>query len=131
MDEQQTCGKGLASNASLPDKLGALTGAVADILEAHMPALDLTDPAAAQEHAAYAQLVAEHRAAAGRLTTIARHMEDSWSLPMGRHDPVAMAAPAVRAAFRSFVTLERELQALLQTRLQADEAMLSAMQPGR
>ena len=65
MDEQQTCGKGLASNASLPDKLGALTGAVADILEAHMPALDLTDPAAAQEHAAYAQLVAEHRAAAG------------------------------------------------------------------
>ena len=41
MDEQQTCGKGLASNASLPDKLGALTGAVADILEAHMPALDL------------------------------------------------------------------------------------------
>jgi hypothetical protein len=127
MDDLPTCGKGLAANASLPDKLGALTGAAADVLELHMDALDLTDPAAAQEHAAYALLVAEHRAAAGRLTTIARHMADYWDLPMARHDAARMAAPPVRAAFRNFVTLERELLTLLQQRLPGDEAMLTAM----
>jgi hypothetical protein len=43
MKEQQTCGKGLAENSALPAKLGELTDAFAEILEAHREALDPTD----------------------------------------------------------------------------------------
>jgi hypothetical protein len=43
MDDQPTCGKGLAEHAVLPAKLGELIVSVAGVLEAHMPALDLTD----------------------------------------------------------------------------------------
>ena len=43
MKEQQTCGKGLAENSALPAKLGELTDALAEILEAHREALDPTD----------------------------------------------------------------------------------------
>jgi hypothetical protein len=50
VEQQQTCGKGLAENAVLPARLGAVTGALADVLEAHVKALDLDDENARAEH---------------------------------------------------------------------------------
>ena len=52
MDEQQTCGKGLAEHSVLPAKLGELTAAIAAILEHHQTALDLTDENARKEYKA-------------------------------------------------------------------------------
>ena len=43
MDDQPTCGKGLAEHASLPAKLGELSSAMAKLLEFHQTTLDLTD----------------------------------------------------------------------------------------
>jgi hypothetical protein len=126
-DNTPTCGTGLAAHAPLPEKLGALTAAVADVLRVHMNALDLTDPRARQEHAAYGRLVADHRAAAGQLAAIAQQLRGARDLPMGRHDAAAMAAAEVLESFRAFVELEQELVALLEERLAGDREMLAAI----
>lgn len=127
METPQTCGRGLAKHSALPAKLAELTGAVAVILELHMKALDLTDGNSRNEFDAYRQLANEHRDIAAQLHTTATEMAGNRDLPMGRHDPNAMAAPAAVDAFERFVKLERELVTLLESRLQQDRQMLIQM----
>ena len=43
MDEPRTCGEGLAQRSVLPVRVSALTAAMAEVLETHQQALDLTD----------------------------------------------------------------------------------------
>jgi hypothetical protein len=43
MEEEPTCGKGLAEQSVLPAKLGQLMASLADNLEVHLKALDLPD----------------------------------------------------------------------------------------
>jgi hypothetical protein len=127
MKEQQTCGKGLAETSVLPAKLGELTDAVAEILEAHMEALDRTDQESREENDAYRELARTHRRIAMDLRETAGRMAGHRDLPMGRHFPEKTAAPRVREAFQKFVKLEQELAALLQMRMEADRKMLQAM----
>ena len=127
MADQPTCGQGLAEHSALPAKLGALTAAVAENLELHMRALDLGDASAVRERDAYRELAQEHRTTAAQLRATAERMAGYRDLPMGRHDPKAMSSPKVREAFAQFVTLEQELLALLQNRIERDRQMLSAM----
>lgn len=127
MTDEPTCGQGLAANSALPAKLAELTGSVAEILEGHMNALDLSDDAARREHELYGLLVREHRASATALAATARRMAGARDLPMGRHDMAAMADPEMAAAFERFVRLEEELLQLLQARLGSDRALLSTM----
>jgi hypothetical protein len=49
MEEEPTCGKGLAEQSVLPAKLGQLMASLAENLEVHLKALDLTDENARQE----------------------------------------------------------------------------------
>jgi hypothetical protein len=127
MDDHPTCGKGLAENAVLSAKLAELTASVADILEAHMPALDLTDERSKREYEVYRRLAEDHRRAGLQLEAIGKQMAGYRDLPMGRHDEKAMAAPAVVESFQKFVGLEQELLALLQRRIEQDRQMLVAM----
>jgi hypothetical protein len=127
MDDRPTCGKGLAENAELPAKLGELTASVADILEAHMPALDLADERSKREYEVYRRLVEDHRQASLQLEAIAKRMAGYRDLPMGRHEQSAMAASAVVDSFQRFVELERELLALLERRVERDRQILVAM----
>jgi hypothetical protein len=127
MDERPTCGKGLADNAALLEKLGKVTEAVGDILDAHLPSLDLTDERSRKEHEVYRQLVEEHRRAGSQLEAIARQMAASRDLPMGRHKPEAMASPAVSRSFQRFVELEQDLATALQLRLEQDRRMLDGI----
>jgi hypothetical protein len=127
MDDQPTCGKGLAEHAVLPATLGELIASVADVLEAHMPALDLTDEPSRQEHEAYRHLARDHRQAGLQLQAIARQMAGYRDLPMGRHDAKAMSAPPVLDSYQRFVRLEQELLTLLQRRVQQDRQMLVSM----
>jgi hypothetical protein len=127
MDEQPTCGKGLAEHAVLPAKLGELIASVAGVLEAHMPALDLTDAASRQEHEVYRHLAKDHRQAGLQLQAMAVQMAGYRDLPMGRHDAKAMTAPAVLESYQRFVGLEEELLTLLQRRVEQDRQMLAAM----
>jgi hypothetical protein len=127
MEEEPTCGKGLAAHSTLPAKLGELTDAVAENLEVHMTALDLEDENARREHAAYESLAREHRAIAARLRALGEEMAGYRDLPMGRHDMTAMSSPPVLAAFTTLVRVEQELLTLLQEREALNREMLAAM----
>jgi hypothetical protein len=127
MDEQQTCGRGLAENSVLPAQLAQVIETMADNLNVHMQALELDDEPAREEHAVYLRLVEEQRQAAGRLRAVAAEMAGARDLPMGRHDEQTMQSPEVGDAFRRFVTARRELLALLERMAEQDQQMLAAM----
>jgi hypothetical protein len=125
--EQPTCGQGLAAHSSLPAKLGALSAAVAEVLETHIKALDLEDENARQEHAAYRKLAEEHRQSAAQLLATGEEMAGYRDLPVARHDPNAMMSSQAADAFAKFVKVEQELLALLEERVEQDRTMLREM----
>jgi hypothetical protein len=127
VEEQPTCGIGLAEHSVLPAKLGQLMASVARILETHMTALDLSDQNARLEHDAYQQLAREHQAAAAQLEATAKAMAGYRDLPMGRHDETAMSSPAAVAAFEQYVVVERELLTLFEKEVEHDKQMLATM----
>jgi hypothetical protein len=127
VDEPQTCGRGLAENSVVPAKLADVAGAMAEVLEVHMRALDLTDENARTELDAYTKLVRDWRAIAANLQMTAERMAGYRDLPMTRHDEQAMAALVVRDAFRTFVTAKRDLLTLLRQQAEGDERMLAEM----
>jgi hypothetical protein len=126
-EEPQTCGTGLAENAVLPEKLGAVAAGMADVLENHMQALDVTDPNAKAEHDAYTKLVSELRRVAAELRATADQMAGYRHLPMGRHDEQVMASADVLRTFEDFVKAKHELQALLERQVARDQEMLAQM----
>jgi hypothetical protein len=124
-DDQPTCGEGLAANAVLPAKLAALMAAQAEVLKRHTQALDLTDANAQKELDAYTKLERAHRGVASELASLAEAMASYRNLPMGRHDTTVMTDPKGQMeAFQRFVAVERELLALLQAKLEAEEQLL-------
>lgn len=127
MKTTQTCGRGLEEHSALPAKLAELLDAVAVVLDLHMKALDLTDESSRKEHEAYRRLTNEHNEVAAQLHMTATEMAGYRDLPMGRHDPKAMAAPAVVDAFEKFVKLEQELVTLLERRVKKDRQILIQM----
>jgi len=100
---------------------------MAENLERHTEALDLSDENSRREREAYLDLAKGYRQIATQLQTIARQMAGYRDLPMGRHDPKAMASPKLRDAFEKFVSLEQDLLTLLQKRVEQDRTMLMAM----
>jgi hypothetical protein len=125
MEEQQTCGKGLAEHSALPRAAGALIDALAENLEVHLEALDREDDAARAEHDAYTSLAARHRAIAGALRSASDEMSGYRDLPMAPHDMAVMTSPRVGEAFARLVAAERELAAVLETSIRRHEAMLA------
>jgi hypothetical protein len=126
MDDQPTCGKGLAEHSALPAKLAELEDALAENLELHQGTLDLSDEHARRELDAYVRLAREHRSIAARLRETARHMADYRDLPMGRHDERALADSKLFAAFENFVKVEEELLTQLDAAVERDRQMLAA-----
>jgi hypothetical protein len=127
MDEQQTCGKGLAENSALPAQLAEVTEAMAGNLQVHMAALELDDEPAREEHAVYLRLVEEQRQAAGRLRAVAGEMAAARDLPMGRHDAETMRSPEVGDAFRRYLQAKQDLLTLLQRMADQDQQLLAQM----
>jgi hypothetical protein len=125
MDEQQTCGRGLAEHSALPARLAEVTEAMATNLQVHMQALELDDEPAREEHAVYLRLAEEQRQAAARLRAVAAEMAAARDLPMGRHDEQTMSSPEVGDAFQRFVTAKQELLTLLQRMVSDDQRMLA------
>jgi hypothetical protein len=125
--DEPTCGKGLAEHSALPAKIGAVIGAIGEVLELHMTALDLTDERSRREHDAYRELADVHRHIASQLQATARRMAGYRDLPMGRHDMSVMASPKAAEVFAQVVKLEGELLSLLQSRVERDRAMLGEM----
>jgi hypothetical protein len=129
--EQQTCGKGLAENSVLPAKLGEVISAMAGNLEAHMKALDLTDPNSQAEYDAYEKLLKDFRQIAAELSVTAIHMAQYRDLLMGRHDANAMTHPRVEEAFEKFVHAKKELLELLEQTDERDNKLLQIMRANK
>ena len=128
MDDQPTCGKGLAASSMLPAALGAVAASLSEVLVAHQASLDVTDADAKREHDAYQDIADAHRLIAAQLDAAAKRMAAYQDLPMGPHDVKVIAGPRAVNAFVHFVQREEELLALLQRRLEEDRAMLAEMQ---
>jgi hypothetical protein len=126
--DEPTCGKGLAEHSAVPRLMADMTEAMAEVLERHTKALDLTDSSSRREHEAYLGLVRDFREVSARLGETARRMAGYRELPMGRHDMSAMVEPANVAAFQRYVRLEAEFLTLLQSRVETDRGMLAAME---
>lgn len=127
MDDQPTCGRGLAAHAPVPAQLGRLVEATAAVLQAHLGMLDLSDPFSVAEREVYRVLIDEHGRAAEVLLGLAQRMAAARELPMGRHIDVPEATVAMRHAFAQFVECEMELQGMLESRLAQDRQMLATM----
>jgi hypothetical protein len=124
---EPTCGQGLAEHSVLPGKLSEVMTAMAETLEVHRTALDLSDEDTRPEDAAYRDLAEDQRSAAARLRAIAGDMAGHLELPMGRHRIEVLTSPEAVAAFERFVASERDLLGLLQQTLARHDAMLGAM----
>ena len=124
-DDEATCGKGIAAAGDLPARLGQLLAARAEVLERHTRALDVDDANGRREHDAYMDLVGRHRAIAADLDALAQQMRSYRDLPMAAHNMEVMMDPnGQMAAFKTFVDIERELAAFLQTSVEENEKML-------
>jgi hypothetical protein len=127
MSEQPTCGQGLAANAALPEMLGNVVAAMADNLDAHRQALDVTDGATRQEHEAYTRLPTDLRHIGDALHATSEYMAAAHDLPMGKHNMALMTTPRVLNAFEVFVQAEQHLLQLLQARIEQDRQMLQSI----
>jgi hypothetical protein len=127
VDEQPTCGRGLAKNSVLPRYLANVISGMAENLAEHMPALDLSDTAARLEHDAYERLVGQLRRIAAELYVTSSEMAGYRDLPMGQHDEAAMARPAVREAFEEYVKHKQQLLTLLEQSAERHESILDMM----
>ena len=127
MDEQPTCGQGVAEHSTLPARLAEVADAMAANLEVHTKALDRDERAARQEHAVYLTLAGAHRQAAAQLRAVADDMAAQRELPMGRHDEQVLVSSEVVETFQRFVAAKQRLLALLQQLLDQDRRMLAEM----
>jgi hypothetical protein len=131
MSTPQTCGEGLAEHATLPGKVAELFKTMAENLDLHQTTLDASDPAARREHEAYGELARHYREAVAHLEAAASRMARARDLPMGKHNPDALANPALAEVFERFVRLEGELADLLDRDLERDRQMLAGMHGAR
>ena len=97
---------------------------MANVLDAHQQALDLTDESNKPEHAAYLTLVQELRGISSQLGASARHMTGYRNLPMGRHDEEKMSAREAIVAFERFLEAERALLSLLTSSIAEHQTLI-------
>jgi hypothetical protein len=126
MDQQPTCGQGIAQNAALPAKLAEVFADVAEVLEIHLTALDPKDKGSLPEFDAYVALATEHRELESRVRALAMQMGSYRDLPMAKHDMTVLTSPDAAKAFERLVTQKEELVELLQGWIGQSRAMLKA-----
>jgi hypothetical protein len=125
MEEQLTCGKGLAEHSVLPGRIGEVIGGLAENLELHTRALDVSEDAGRAEHEAYAGLAGRYRRIAEELRSASEEMAGYRDLPPAPHDLESMRSPELGEAFTRFLEAERELVAALEEAIARDEALLA------
>ena len=130
MEEQQTCGKGLAEHSSVPAKFAEFIEALVDNLEAHLPTINVAGEEGRRERAAYESLAAGFRRAAEILGSVSAEMRGYRILPMAPHHEAAFADPRIAQAFARFVAVEGELGTMLGDAHARDLRMLEQMSGG-
>jgi hypothetical protein len=114
MEQQQTCGQGLAQNAALNAKLAEVFSAVAEVLEIHLTSLDPKDKGSRPEFDAYVALATEYRELESRVRALAMQMEGYRDLPMAVHDMAVLTSQGAKQALEQLITEKQGLAVLLQ-----------------
>lgn len=127
MEEEPTCGRGLAQSSVVPSALAAVAARLAQNLEVHTRALDPGDAAAAQERGVYERIAHSLRSAAADLQAAAAEMASAAGLPMGAHNMAAITTTDVLDAFEGYVAAEDDLRRMLDARRADNEQMLTAI----
>ena len=125
MDQQPTCGQGLAEHAALPEKFADVIAAVAENLEIHLSALDPSDKRSRPEFDAYVALATEHREIESRLRALALQMEGYKELPMAEHDMAVMTSANAAEAIKRLIEEEQSLGLSLNESVERYHHMLS------
>jgi hypothetical protein len=126
-----TCGRGLADHSRFPEMLAKVMDTTASTLEAHLLALDLSDPAAVEERDAYVDLVSAHRRISAELQALGHAMAGYANLPMARHNEEVLASERVVEPFIDLLAREEEIVALLHSRVEQHRRMLDQVKTGR
>lgn len=126
-EDEPTCGRGLAQASAVPAGLASVAAGLAENLEVHLRALDLSDTAAVQEQETYESIARSLHSAAVSLRTAAVEMHSAESLPVAAHDMAAMTTPEIVDAFGGYVTAADNLRQLLEAERSDNELMLAAI----
>src|SRR5262245_10207463 len=126
-DNEWTCGRGVAANAVLPERIANLLAASGAVLDNHTRSLDSKNPNAKREATAYRRVIREHRAAAQRLVGLAETMKSCRDLTMAEHDMGVLTDSRSVDVMAAFVDAEEELLSLLRDRVAEHSAMLEQM----
>ncbi len=126
VDEEATCGIGLAQHAAIPLHLGAMFAGLAETLELHRTMLVLDDANAQKEDEVYRVLATDWKEIAALVQKAAARMAAQRDLPMGTHDVAAWGDAHLRA-FMAFVKAQTRTLALLRVAAARDEQMLAGM----
>jgi hypothetical protein len=129
-DDTPTCGKGIAANAVLPERIAALLSAMAAIYENHMRALDAGEANGKAEIDAYTRLMRDFSATAGEVGALADAMRSYRTLPMAEHNMDALMDVRSVVAMEALVVAQEELGALLTQRASEFRKMLDGMKQG-
>lgn len=124
MEQQPTCGQGLAENAALNAKLADVFAAGAENLELHLTSLDPKDNGSRPEFDAYVALATEYRELESRVRALALQMEGYRDLPMANHDMAVLRSPVAAQALERLIAEKTALAALLQKWVDRYRAML-------
>jgi hypothetical protein len=128
MNDQPTCGQGLAHHAVLPRAISRLAASMSTMMDSHLDAL-ASGASSEPERAAYARLATDYRTVAASLAQIATQMESYRDLPMATHDQSRLASRESAEIFQSLVDAERNLLLTLQASVEQHEQMLSGARP--
>jgi hypothetical protein len=126
-DDTPTCGKGIAANAVLPERIAALLAAMAAIYENHIRALDAAEANGKLEIDAYARLMRDFRAAAKEISGLADAMRSYRDLPMAEHDMAVLMDAKSIEAMEALVSAQEHLATLVTQRASEFRSMLEAM----
>lgn len=126
-DDTPTCGKGIAANAVLPERIAALLAAMAAIYENHIRALDAAEANGKLEIDAYARLMRDFRAAAKEISGLADAMRSYRDLPMAEHDMAVLMDAKSIEAMEALVSAQEHLATLVTQRASEFRSMIEAM----
>ena len=124
---QATCGNGLAAHAALPEELGALLAAMAELLENHTRSLPLDDVNAMSERKAYDRLIKDQHVVATSLQALADAMRSYRGLPTAPHNESLLTDQRSLHVFDSFIRAEEGVLALVQRSVGEHHAMRTGM----
>jgi hypothetical protein len=127
-DEQMACGREMAGDAEVPEKLGRLFGHVAAQMQRHAAWVGTATVAARREHDGLEHVAAEYRAiaeAAGRAAVAMRAMRE---LPASPHDPSRLDRAAMAKWMREKIVMQRDFATLLERHAADSESALRELE---